>query len=172
MVQGDVFWLHLIDIPMNEQTSQSSKSIFCHCRSAPVFQASHSRKRPLTGHGPYRHCEQNPKNSMQIRIIVRVCKCNCFFQRLIRILLLKPCTEHFPSFHFRDKSHRIWQIIFTSGVYISSTCSVDMSWTRRDQVAIETLRRTDVFVQETSRLAHLNSDRRKERKHLSYNNYR
>jgi hypothetical protein len=31
-------------------------------------------------------------------------------------------------------------------------------------VAIETLRRTDVFVQETSRLAHLNSDRRKERK--------
>jgi hypothetical protein len=32
-----------IDIPMNEQTSQSSKSIFCHCRSAPVFQASHSQ---------------------------------------------------------------------------------------------------------------------------------
>jgi hypothetical protein len=48
---------------MNEQTSQSSKSIFCDCRSAPVFQASHSRKRPLTGYEPYRHCEQNPKNS-------------------------------------------------------------------------------------------------------------
>ena len=107
-----------IDIPMNEQISQSSKSIFCHCRSAPVFQASHSRKRPLTGHGPCMHCEQNPKNSMQIRILVRVCKFNCFFQRLIRILFLKPCTEHFPSFHFRDKSYRIWQIIFISGVYI------------------------------------------------------
>jgi hypothetical protein len=52
-----------IDIPMNEQTSQSSKSIFCDCRSAPEFQASHSRKRPLTGYGPYRHCEHNPKNS-------------------------------------------------------------------------------------------------------------
>jgi hypothetical protein len=25
-----------IDIPMNEQTSQSSKSIFCHCRPASV----------------------------------------------------------------------------------------------------------------------------------------
>ena len=87
-------------------------------RSAPVFQASHSRKRPLTGHGPCMHCEQNPKNSMQIRILVRVCKFNCFFQRLIRILFLKPCTEHFPSFHFRDKSYRIWQIIFISGVYI------------------------------------------------------
>ena len=103
-----------IDIPMNEQTSQSSKSIFCHCRSAPVFLMSHSRKKPLTGHGPYRHCEQNPKTSMQIRIIVRVCKFNCFFQRLIRILSLKPCTEHFPSFHFRDKSYRIWQINFIS----------------------------------------------------------
>ena len=78
-----------IDIPMNEQqTSQSSKSNFCHCRSAPVFQASHSRKRPLTGHGPYRHCEQNPKNSMQIRIIFRVCKFNCFFQTIIRICML------------------------------------------------------------------------------------
>ena len=107
-----------IDIPMNEQTSQSSKSIFCHCRSAPVFQTSHSRKRPLTGHGPYRHCEQNPKTSMQIRILVRVCTFNCFFQRLIRILFLKTCTEYFPSFHFRDKSYRIWQIIFISGVYI------------------------------------------------------
>jgi hypothetical protein len=31
---------------------------------------------------------------------------------------LKPCTEHFPSFHFRDKSYRIWQIIIISGVYI------------------------------------------------------
>ena len=62
--------------------------------------ASQSRKIPLSGHGPYRHCEQNPKNSMQIQIIVRVCKFNCFFQRLIRILFLKPCTEHFPSFHF------------------------------------------------------------------------
>jgi hypothetical protein len=53
-----------------ERWKMSSKSIFCHCRSAPVFQASHSRKRPLTGHGPYRHCEQNPKNNMYIRIIV------------------------------------------------------------------------------------------------------
>ena len=77
-----------------------------------------AEKRPLTGHGPYRHCEQNPKNSMQIRIIVMDCKFNCFFQRLIRILFLKPCTEHFPSFQFRDKSYRIWQIIFIPDVYI------------------------------------------------------
>jgi hypothetical protein len=43
----------LMIFSMNEQTSQSSKSIFCHCRSAPVFQAAHSRKRPLTGHKAY-----------------------------------------------------------------------------------------------------------------------
>jgi hypothetical protein len=29
-----------IYIPMNEQTSQSSKSIFCHCRSAPASVSS------------------------------------------------------------------------------------------------------------------------------------
>ena len=104
-----------IDIPMNEQTS---KSIVCHCRSAHVFQTSHSRNIPFTGHGPYRYCEQNPKTSMQIRIIVRVCKFNCFFQRLIIILFLKPCTENFPFYHFRDKSYRIWQIIFIPDVYI------------------------------------------------------
>jgi hypothetical protein len=36
---------------------------------------------------------------------------------------LKPCTEHFPSFHFPDKSYRIWQIILITA---SSKCSADM----------------------------------------------
>ena len=115
-----------IDIPMNEQTS---KSIVCHCRSAPVFQTSHSRKIPFTGHGPYRHCEQNPKTSMQIRIIVRVCKFNCFFQRLIESCFWSPAQN---IFHFTISAINPIESGKSSSYLacISSTCSADMSWTR------------------------------------------
>ena len=108
-----------IDIPMNEQTS---KSIVCHCRSAPVFQTSHSRKIPFTGHGPYRHCEQNPKTSMQIRIIVRVCKFNCFFQRLIESCFWSPAQN---IFHFTISAINPIESGKSSSylVCISSTCS-------------------------------------------------